>query len=341
MEKSRKITHEGELDLNGVKIPCYVLEDGTRLIAARGIQTAIKLVDGPVSDAAKSSGVALSRFLNINWLKSLIVKGNKLEHFEPVSVHKGRQRINGYEATMLVEFCDIMLDARKQGLLKTERQYIVADQCEILIRSLARVGVIALVDEATGYQYDRERDELQKILKAYIGEELLAWRKRFPDEFYREIFRLNGWDFTVKGIKQRPGIIGTWTKQFIYAPMPRGVLPALIDKTPQPTGKRKPKLHQALSEDTGVPHLEKQLVSVVTLMNVSNDWKEFKGLFERKFGQQVLDFGDKEIDDIPPRSDFDIVLTGLLSVPPPSKDDKPGRPSDEEDDETGAEEVES
>lgn len=70
------------------------------------------------------------------------------------------------------------------------------------MRVFARVGITALVDEATGYQYDREKNELQKILKAYIAEDLLPWQKRFPDIYYKELFRLNGWDFTVNGIKK-------------------------------------------------------------------------------------------------------------------------------------------
>ena len=299
MEK-RSITHEGELDLNGITIPCYVLDDGTRVLSARGMQTAIKLVDGSsVPDSAKLPGAELSRFIGGTWFKSLITSEEKLERFKPIRTSKGRQRINGYEATILADFCDVMLEARKNGLIKSERQQLMADQCEILIRAFAKVGIVALVDEATGYQYDREKDELQKILKAYIGEELLEWRQRFPDEFYREIFRLNGWDFTVKGIKQRPGIIGTWTKQFIYAHLPKGVLPALEKNTPRTTtGKLAKKLHQSLTEETGVPHLEKQLVSVVTLMNISSSWKEFKKYLERKYGQQVLDFDAK--GSVPP-----------------------------------------
>ena len=81
---------------------------------------------------------------------------------------------------------------------------MIADQCELLIRSFAKIGIIALVDEATGYQYTREKNELQKILKAYISPELLPWQSRFPPIFYTELFRLNGWDYTVSGIKKRP-----------------------------------------------------------------------------------------------------------------------------------------
>lgn len=328
-QKTGKITHEGNLELNGLQIPCFVLEDGTRVLSGRGFQEALRIREKP-EEGEKRGGYILPTFLGSKSLKPFIDSKLGLAKFEPIICYKGSQRLHGYEATVLIEVCDAILEARKQGVKMTERQQIVADQCEILIRALAKVGVIALVDEATGYQYDREKDELQKILKAYIGEELLSWRKRFPDEFYREIFRLNGWDFTVKGIQQRPGIIGTWTKQFIYSQLPKGVLPVLLKNTPKSsTGKLKNKLHQSLTEETGVPHLEKQLVSVVTLMNISKDWKEFRGFFERKFGQQAIDFDAKEPPK-PQKSSFDIALTGLLSVPPPPKEPKGEEPEDEE-----------
>lgn len=124
----------------------------------------------------------------------------------------------------------------------------------------------------------------------------------------------------MKGIQQRPSIIGTWTKQFIYAYLPKGVLPALVKNTPRTSkGKLREKLHQGLTEDTGIPHLEKQLVSAVTLMNISSNWREFKQYFERKFGQQVLDFDAKELPPAKPANGFDAGLKGLLSIPPPPK----------------------
>jgi phage protein len=72
----------------------------------------------------------------------------------------------------LADICEAFLEARNSIELST-RQRIIADQREILIRGFARVGITALVDEATGYQYERERDALQSILKAYINEEHL------------------------------------------------------------------------------------------------------------------------------------------------------------------------
>src|SRR5690606_38117869 len=102
----------------------------------------------------------------------------------------------------------VWLMAREEKKLQTS-QYPKAKKAEILMRGLAHIGITALVDEATGYQYEREKAELQNILRSYISDELQKWQKMFPDAFYFEIFRLNNWDYTVSSIKKRPGVIGT------------------------------------------------------------------------------------------------------------------------------------
>ena len=294
----KKIIHEGVITLSDeLKLPCYIDEDGTRVISGRGMQNALQLIpaDDTKSEEMKSGG-ELARFTNRKWFKGLINNELDLVRFKPIICYKGNQKINGYEATTLVDFCNLILDARKAGKVKSDRQEIIAHQCEILVKAFAKVGIIALVDEATGYQYEREKDELQKILRAYIAVELLPWQKRFPDEFYKEIFRLNKWDFTVSGIKQRPGVIGKWTKDYVYRQLPRGVLEQLIKNTPKTsTGRLAKRLHQSLTIDIGNPHLEKQLISVITLMNISKSWPEFKRFFNRKYGQQEIDFEEMSL----------------------------------------------
>jgi hypothetical protein len=52
---------------------------------------------------------------------------------------------HGYEATILADICDAVLS----NVLQRQQEHI-ADQCEILLRGFARIGIIALVDEATG-----------------------------------------------------------------------------------------------------------------------------------------------------------------------------------------------
>ena len=45
-----------------------------------------------------------------------------------------------------------------------------AIQCSILQSSCAKVGLIALIDEATGYQYERAEHALQVKLRAFVRE---------------------------------------------------------------------------------------------------------------------------------------------------------------------------
>lgn len=151
-----------------------------------------------------------------------------------------------------------------------------------------------MVDEATGYQYDREADALQKILKAYISEELLPWQQRFPHEFYKQIFRLNGWDYTVDNLKSKPGVVGTWTNKYVYNQLPKGVIEELKKNTPKDSkGRRKHHYHRMLTENTGHPHLDRQLTAIITIMKLSKDWNDFEIKFNQLYGQTSLNFEEQ------------------------------------------------
>lgn len=320
----KALTKEGKIKIGDIELVCSVLEDGTRVLSKSAIFKAFGR-----SKRGRNIGEVrvpnMPAFLDANNLQPFVGEDlhgvlNQIDYIEK----NGTTSASGYNALILPMMCKVYLDARAAKVLKTQQQPL-ARASEILLIGLSNIGIIALVDEATGYQYEREKDELQTILKAYIAAELLPWQKRFPDEFYKEIFRLNKWDYTVNGIKQRPGVIGTWTKKLIYHQLPKGVLQELYEKTPKTsTGKLAAKLHQSLTSDIGNPHLEKQLISVITLMNISKDWKEFLKYFNKKFGQQVLDFGDieeiKQENPAPiPAVKFDKQLLGLLRTPPPKK----------------------
>src|SRR5260370_36961162 len=148
----------------------------------------------------------------------------------------------GFEATILADICDVILAARKAGVL-ANRQLVIADQCEILTRAFAKVGIIALVDEATGYQEVRDRLALQAILDRFLRKEFAAWAKRFPDEFYQQIFRLRGW--TWQGMKvNRPQCVAQYTKDLVYARLAPGILRELEIRNPVENGRRKSALHQ-------------------------------------------------------------------------------------------------
>jgi len=293
----RKITHEGEIILGNNRIPCYVLDDGTRVLSARGMQDALKMVDESEPGKQKP-GTRLTRYLAQKSLKPFIFKDKEADHYKPIVCYKGNAKYNGYEATLLADICDGFLEARSKIDL-SPRQRIIADECEILVRGFARIGIIALVDEATGYQYEREKDALQVVLEAFISKELLKWQRMFPDSFYYEIFRLKRWDYTVSGIKKRPSVIGTWTKKLIYEQLPKGVLEELQSKTPKSrAGNYTARFFQSLTPDIGHPALTAQIYKVIGLMNASSNWNEFKALFNRleykNSGQGVFDFDEVE-----------------------------------------------
>lgn len=192
---NKKVKYKGELNLAGIIIPCYVLEDGTRVLSGRGMQDALKMVD---ESSVQPAGTRLSRYLNQKSLSPFIYNEKEPDHFNAIECNDGGTKINGYEATVLVDICDAFLEARKSIKL-SPRQEIIAAQCEILVRAFAKVGIVALVDEATGYQKDKNRakDELQQFLSQFISEEASKWVKTFNDSFFEMIYRMHGWNWTM------------------------------------------------------------------------------------------------------------------------------------------------
>lgn len=201
----------------------------------------------------------------------------------------------GYEATVLLRVAEAVLRARDAGGLSTEQEHRYASYADTLIRAFAAVGIIALVDEATGYQEDRDRDELGRILSAYISPELVPWTKRFPDEFYRQMFRLRGWQYKPMSVA-RPRAVAKFTSQLVYEKLPPGVLDELRRMNPvvDDEGNRAHRHHQFLSQEVGNRHLELQLAQVIALMRIGPTWDAFLRNFRRAFPES--DFIQEELD---------------------------------------------
>lgn len=279
-----KIIHEGEITLGQTVIPCYVLEDGTRVLSGNAMQNALNLQE----ESDNKSGTRLARYLGQKTLEPYLYKGKEVGHYEAIECYRGTQKINGYEATVLADICDAFLEARKEIKL-SPRQKIIADQCEILIRGFARVGIIALIDEATGYQYDRERFELQKILNAYISDEILKWQLTFTDDFYKQVYRLWELPFIPKYIKNKPSFIGKLTTKYIYDGLPKGIISKIKENTGKTEkGNWKYKWHQSLTPEIGREHLKKQIIEVTTLMEVSQSKAQFNSLFQQKYNKKPV-----------------------------------------------------
>lgn len=288
--------YEGDLRIGDIELSSAVLEDGRRVLLSKAFLMAL---GRPWKGSYKRTG--MPSFIDA---KNLIpfISSSLMDVLEPVEfVNVRGQRAQGYRAELLPLVCDVYLAARADGKLASNQER-VAQSAEILARSLSKVGVIALVDEATGYQKIRARNELQIILAAYIAEELLPWAKRFPDSFYEQIHRVWGWAYK-PGNNRRNAYVGKLTNWLIYEQLPPGVLDELRARNPRnpKTGRRKRTHHEHLTDEIGHPSLDNQIKAVTTLLRATPDGKPsfFKTLFRHAFpsDQQELfpdfDAGDK------------------------------------------------
>lgn len=286
-----KATHgstEKPLKIGDVEIPCYVLEDGRRVLSLGGM---VKALGMSIGGAGSGEGDRLSKFVAGKAISSFVPNELINRISEPVRFRapSGGAVATGYEATILPEICESVLAARQAGFLLKQQKHI-ADQCEMLIRAFAKVGIVALVDEATGFQQERDRDALHKLLSVYLAEERLAWAKRFPDEFYKQIYRLKGWKWPVG--KAKTPLLGHITNDIVYERLPPGVLDQLRELNPmqEETKRRRWKHHQFLSQDVGQPDLRDHILQIIPIMRISKDWKSFKRHLDvafPKMGSQI------------------------------------------------------
>ena len=265
------------LRIGDLEIPCYVLADKRRVLVQGGMMAALDISQGT---AGRGGGDRLAKFASTKSLNPFINKKLYDLITDPIRFRTtGGNTAYGYEAAILADLCDAVLAARKAGKLNYQQEHI-AEQCEILVRGFARVGIIALVDEATGFQDARTRDALAKILEAFVAKELKKWVRTFEADFYKELFRLRGIPYT--GSVKRPAYIGHLTNDLVYSRLAPSVLRKLREMNPtNDRGRRKAKHHQWLTKDIGHPKLEQHLASVTALMKASDTWVQFKKMLDR------------------------------------------------------------
>ena len=269
------------LEIGGVKIDCYVLEDETRVLSRSGFQAA--LGRHPTSRKHQQDDVvSLPAFLAAANLKPFISK-DLVTASTPVEFQAPSRGpvAHGFRAELLPQVCEVYLKAREAGALLPSQEHI-ALQVEILIRALATVGVIALVDEATGYQRIREERALATILERYIVKELQPWTRTFPYEFYQLLYKRRGWPGP-DGHK-RTSQVGRDTNDLIYERLPPGVFEELKARTPRlPSGNLKNKYFQWFTPEHGHPKLEKHIEGVMALLRAAPNWSRFKGDLNRAY----------------------------------------------------------
>ena len=280
---------DSPLRIGDVELQCYVLDDGTRVITQAAFLQALgrhpkasvkKSVDGEEQVPPILQGAALRPFIS----QEILRKTSPVQFLPPTG-----GRASGYRAEALPTVCEIYLKARDAGVLLPHQKH-VAQQAEVLIRSLAGVAIIALVDEATGYQYVRARNALSQILEEFIAKELQPWVKTFPDDFYKHLFRLRGMDYP-RDIVKRPPYFGHLTNDIVYKRLAPGVLDELKRTTPKrPSGRRSQSYQRKLTPEIGHPKLREHLASVITVMKLSDDYEDFSHKLDRvhpKYGNTI------------------------------------------------------
>lgn len=262
------------------EVPCYVLADKRRVLVQRGVMDALDMSQGT---AGRGGGDRLAKFVATKALNTFVSEDLADVIKSPIIFQTTNgSRAYGYEATVLADLCDAVLEARKQGKLHYQQVHI-AERCEALVRAFAKVGIIALVDEATGYQEVRDKLALQKILDKYLTADKAKWAKTFPDDFYRKLFRVRGLEYDPSSVR-RPGFIGHDTNNVVYDRLQPGVLRKLDELNPKtPKGYRKDRHHQFFTPDYGVPELKQHILNVMFLMDAAgeNNWKGFLTMLNR------------------------------------------------------------
>lgn len=280
-------THDGPLRLGEAIIQSAVLNDRRRVLTQSDVMRALGRARQAKGRSYYDGDVNLPVFLTAKNLKPFIPKELYVTSSQIEFRRKGGGKAFGYPAELLPKICGVFIDADAEKKL-TENQKHVAQKARVLLRGLAEVGIIALVDEATGYQDERPKDELQKILAAYISPSLLPWTERFPIDFFKEMFRVYGWPWPFEDGNYKgplgPRFAGKIIKKIIFENLPPGVMDELERlNPPDEKWQRKSRMSQLLTSEIGHPHVEKLVAVNTALFRVSDDRHDFWRAYARAF----------------------------------------------------------
>ncbi|MDA7013572.1 P63C domain-containing protein [Pseudomonas cerasi] len=261
----------GKIDLGGDELDVYVLNTQSRVIALR---SAIKSISNTESGN-------LGAYIGVSSIKpyvnSELILGELLDFSIPGTQFTGR----GMTTEHFELICRGYVQALYEGAPLTDRQRQIAIKCAVLTAGLTRTGLDALIDEATGYQYERAEDALQVKLRAFIAEELRAWEKTFPDELWEEFGRLTGW---ATPLQTRPKWWGKLVIELIYDTLDADVAAYLKANKP-PAGVH---WHRQLTENLGVRQLVSRCWEVIGVSKTCDSINELRQRVAQHYGKNPV-----------------------------------------------------
>jgi hypothetical protein len=298
---------EGSITIGDAKIPCAVLEDGKRVLTQQGVLKAIGRARAAKGGqgASVDEGAAFLRAKNLKpFVSAELEVSTKPIIFKPLKggyTPKGGvvAIAYGFDAEAFPGILQVYVDAANANKLHKTQERLGEIR---MVKALPKIGMVALVDEATGYQKDRPHDELQRLLEAYVLPEHRPWIRTIPREFTKELYRVYGWNNTSQ---RGPRYAGKLTRKLLYEALPAPVLPELDKLNPanRATWQRKRKHHQHLTEQYGVEHFKAQLSGVMALLRASSNKRVFESLFQRAYGEQIRQGRFPFMDELPDMPD--------------------------------------
>ena len=270
--KHIKAECEGILKIGNKEISCAVLANGERVLSQR--QTLETLGRSSMRGGTPSRAHGVMSILSARGLQPYIsdeirAEAENIIEYQPET---GGRTAYGFPARILPMICEVYLNAKSAGALVSSQEAI-AERCRILQNGLARVGITALIDEATGYENIRAKKALAEILETYLAKEKQKWHLTFPLDFYKEIYRLREWPWEELkiGIKPTtPSVVGRYTDNFVYKRLAPGILEELRKRNPERTVRH----HQWFDPQKGHPKLIAHISGVIATMKLSNSWRE-------------------------------------------------------------------
>ncbi|MBN4995478.1 hypothetical protein JY438_06835 [Stenotrophomonas maltophilia] len=261
----------GQLNLGGDPIDCYVLNSGERVLSLRAVVGAI---------ASADSG-DLAKFIGVSSMKPFIDKDLVLAEVMEFTIPGTQFKGNGLTTEIFEQILRAYVRALHEGAPLTDRQREIAIKCAVISAGLIRLGLDALVDEATGYQYERAEDALQVKLRAFIADELREWEKTFPDELWQEFGRLTNWQ---GALHSRPKWWGKLVIELIYDTLDKDVAKYLRDNKP-PQGVH---WHRQLTEDLGARQLVSRCYEIVGMAKTCSSIRELRDRVAEHYGNKTV-----------------------------------------------------
>ncbi len=292
LDRIAKADSYGVLAIGDVELDVYVLDDKRRVISKRAMAKALQL--------KSQGGNAFMRTMTRKNIRPIVSQQLWDTIEAPIAFTGVRgESCDGFEADTLIEVCDMFIEARNRRVLSPS-QHFLAVQSEVIVRSAAKLGIIALIDEAAGYT-DKTLDEYKRLFDQFIRSEFKQWEKEFPDKFFSMIYRLYGLKRQKPDSTRHPQFFGHFIRKFVYYPLANSngaILDQLDKKNPvvYAGGSRRYKLFQYLSDEVGDAAFRQHLWQVVGIGEASTDKSAFERSFYRAFPEAIPRKVDDQMD---------------------------------------------